>query len=193
MFIPSFIHDFNEKYPANKIKFRFKQNMQTGLVDALLDDKLDMILSGEADMRLESIPLMEQELFLVVSKDHPLASRESVEFAEVGREPFIMLGQESSLRQFLDGHFIKARIRPDVVVEAFECSGALQYVAQNLGVTIIPHTPSVDFLPVKLIKIKTPGFKRQIYLSWRQDRPDTPLFNLVRKFIQERFLLAYDI
>ncbi len=44
---------------------------------------------------IESIPMFEQELFLVVYNDHPLANRKSITIDDLRDEKFIMINKKN--------------------------------------------------------------------------------------------------
>lgn len=180
LIVKSFRNDKN-------IKFMFMQNVQAGLVDALQKDKLDFVLSADTDPSMVSMPLIEQELFLIVSKDNPLSLKKSVTFKEIAHNPFILVDSDSALWKLIKNKFDKFNFVPDIVTETRECGAALEYVAKNVGITIIPDTPFDKSLPVTKVKISTPGFKRHIYLSWKNDYVFVPLTEKVRDKIIKLF------
>ncbi|MCH3949611.1 MAG: LysR family transcriptional regulator [Acidaminococcus sp.] len=181
--IPEVIDAFKREQSNTDIKFKYVQDLQTGLVDALKDEKVDLIISADTDPDLISVPLFTQELYLMVHKSHPLAKRDSVSFSEIAHEPFIMLDSSSALRKLLDKRFQRIRVKPNIVAEANECAAALQYVAQNDGVTIVPDIHLTSLMPVKRIKIASSGFVRTIYISWKSEITLIPPVHRVRDYI----------
>lgn len=185
--IPQIVETF-KKESGNNIKFKFTQNLQTELVEALLSGKIDLALSGDTNSSIVSVPLFEQELYVMVSEEHPLAKVKSIDFKDIVNEPFILLDSDSALRQMLDTKFKEIHVVPNIISEAHECGAALQYVAHNAGITIIPDTPSMESLPIVKIPIKTHGFKRKIYLSWNNEQFFVPPVRKVRNYILQFFL-----
>lgn len=185
--IPSVIEGFQKEEENTGISFKFKQNLQNNLLEDLKTGKIDLAFCVEEDPTTVSIPIFEQELFLVVSKEHPLAEKEEIEIAEVADLPFVLLHQDSGLRKLVVREFEKRGFSPKVVFEAYECNATLQFVSLNFGVTIIPGVPGIEYSPVAKIKIKTPGFKRKIYLSWMNKGTLIPPVRKVRDYILENF------
>jgi len=185
--LPEIVEKFKEVKENDSINFKFTQNLQHGLIDSLKDGEIDLAISANTDEDVVSVPLLEQELFLIVSKKHRFAKNKTVKFEDIAKESFIFLDEDSGLRSQLDKEFAKMKVKPRIFAEAHECSGALQYVANNSGVTILPHTPNVAELPVKQVKISTPGFTRQIYLSWINTKAPMPPARKVRNFILSMF------
>jgi DNA-binding transcriptional LysR family regulator len=185
--IPEIVEEFKRSKENDNISFKFTQNLQHGLIESLKNGDIDLAITASTDEAVVSVPLMEQELFLIVSKKNPLAKLKTVKLEEIAKEPFILLDEDSSLRVQLNKQFAKIKVDPHILSEAPECNTALQYVAHNSGVTILPHTPGIAELPVKQIKISTPGFTRQIYLSWINAKTPMPPVRKVRNFILNMF------
>jgi len=190
--VPKIVDAF-KKTDSDKIKFRFMQNVQAGMVRALQSGRMDFALSAGTDPSMVSVPLIEQELFALVSDKNPLAKKACVTFEEIAHEPFIAIDTDSALWQLIDDHFKKLDATPNIVGEARECAAALEYVARDEGITIIPDTPEAKALPVTKVRITTPGFTRHIYLSWNNNYIFTPTSKNVRDRILKLFLTSAEI
>jgi Transcriptional regulator len=191
--VPKIVEGFKKNEDNIGIQFTYTQNLQKRLLEDLNTGKIDLALCADTDPSIVSIPIIEQELFLVVANGHPLANKEYVTFKNIANLPFILLHEDSALRKKLNCEFQKINVIPNIVAEAQECSATLQYVAQNSGVTIVPLVPGLDYLPVTKIKIKTPGFSRKIYLSWVNTPTPTPPVHKVRNYILEMFMKKENI
>ncbi|MPL78957.1 HTH-type transcriptional regulator GltC [bioreactor metagenome] len=186
--VPKIVENFKKNEDNAGIKFTYTQNLQKGLLEDLKTGKIDLALCADIDSSVVSVPIIEQELFLVVANGHPLANKKAVTFKSIANLPFILLHEDSALRKKLNLEFKKINVIPNIVAEAQECSATLQYVAHNSGVTIVPQVPGLDYLPVTKIKIKTPGFSRKIYLSWVNTHHPMPPVRKVRNYILEIFM-----
>jgi DNA-binding transcriptional LysR family regulator len=191
--VPKIVEGFKENKDNSGIKFNYTQNLQKGLVEDLNTGKIDLALCADTDSSIVSVPIIEQELFLVVANGHPLANKKSVTFKNISHLPFILLHEDSALRKKLNREFKKINVVPNIVAEAQECSATLQYVVHNSGVTIVPQVPGLDYLPVTKIKIKTPGFSRKIYLSWVNTHAPMPTVRKVRNYILGMFMKQENI
>lgn len=190
-FIPKIVDGFKKENPDN-IKFKYLQDLHSGLVKALKEEQVDLILSADTDPSLVSVPLWKQELYVIVHKDHPLAKKDAVEFADIIHEPFIMLDEGSALRRMLNKKFEEFQTAPNVVSEPKECAAALQYVAHDDGIAVLPDIHQTSLMPVKKLKILTPGFVRTIYLSWKSDTTLIPPVQKVRNYILKYVIARTD-
>lgn len=187
--IPKIIEGFQKEEDTAAISFKFKQNLQNNLLEDLKTGEIDLALCVEEDPLTVSIPIFEQELYAVVAKEHPLANRKEIEIEEIADLPFVLLHKDSGLRKLIMSEFKKHGLTPNVVFEAYECNATLQFVSLNFGVTIIPDVPGINYAPVAKIRIKTPGFKRKIYLSWMNKKTLIPPARKVRDYILENFAI----
>ncbi|MDR6230702.1 DNA-binding transcriptional LysR family regulator [Pseudomonas sp. SORGH_AS199] len=125
-FLPSVIRQYNEQYP--KIRIR--------LLDLSANDGLEAVLRGEADFGInmlsgqhpdiEFVPLVQEQFVLACRRDHELAGRPSISWAELVEHRLIGVGRLSGNRVLLD-HALSARgIRPKWFYE-------VQHLSTSLG------------------------------------------------------------
>lgn len=117
---------------------------------------------GEDLEMFQTHQLLDDEVRLVVPREHPLADREIVELSDVSAEPFIAgcprcRGHLLALAQ-------RAGFRPDVAFETEDYVAVLGLVAEGLGVALVPdlilgaaHHPDVVAIALQ------PASRRQIH------------------------------
>jgi DNA-binding transcriptional LysR family regulator len=68
------------------------------LLQALVDEQMDIafVRPDETIRELLFMPLIEEELFVLLSADHRLARRQSIHVADIGQEPFISISSSYS-------------------------------------------------------------------------------------------------
>jgi len=185
--IPQIVDKFKQLKENEHINFNFVQSVHSDLVEKLKNGDLDLIISSGPEDGLVSVPLAEQELYLIVANSHPLAKLKTVNFKDIAHEPFVLLDKTTSLRTILDKEFAKINVKPNILHEAHEWSAAAQYVAHSNTVTISPYTPGANILPITQINIVNPSLKREIYLSWSGTKSQMPPVRKVRNFILQTF------
>ena len=74
-YIPKLTADFLAADPDCGIQFSFHSGLSGGLIDGLLQRKFDLVFCSEPDpsLGLAAVPVMSQELVMIVPKNHPLA------------------------------------------------------------------------------------------------------------------------
>jgi DNA-binding transcriptional LysR family regulator len=126
------------------------RNVSVDLEERLSDEIVGMVAEGVADLgivagtvdvsALETYPFRKDRFVLVVARDHPLAGRSQVAFAEVLDHDFVGLDRASALQRFLaakaapSGRPLRLRVQLrsfDAVCRMVEC---------RVGIGIVPET-----------------------------------------------------
>jgi len=190
--VPSIIADVYKEPENRDLRFQFTEDTAFDVFNLLKEGKVDLAFVTHRDDWADSITIMKQPLYLTVPVDHPLAKRSSVTFADYAREPLVVLDKGSSLRTQLDRSFQERGAIPNIVFEVRECNAALQYVALNFGVSILPEVPAMKSERVCTVPIAESGkeFVRTVYLSWNRERPLSPAVQRVRNLIVQKYAAA---
>lgn len=189
--IPSLMEDLYSTEENKNLRFQFAEATSHEILDQLKQGGLDLAFCMHRDEWLESVPVMHQQLYLAVPKDHPLAGRRSVTFHDFCREPIVMLDNNSSLRILVDRLFAKNSTAPNIMFVVRECNAALQYVALNFCVSILPQVPAMETEKIVAIPVKDDGcnFVRTVYFTWMKNRSFSPAVKRVRNYIAEHYAL----
>jgi DNA-binding transcriptional LysR family regulator len=125
-------------------------HVSVDLEEKLSDEIVGLIAEGVADIgivagtvdagSLETYPYRTDRFVLVVARDHPLARRARIDFAEVLDHDFVGLDRASALQRFLAEKAARAgrAIRLRVQLRSFD--GVCRLVERNVGVGIVPET-----------------------------------------------------
>ncbi len=166
---------FNDLHPQVKINRRSIEDHR--FWDSILNGDIDFYLGGLNQMdqldtsRLQYTTMYEDNMVLLVRKDHPFAGRRSIDLRECRNESFINLAEETNLQQFINQMFRHAGFRPKVVMT---CDYTLrdQMAADGHGVSITTQLGALksDAHGVVPIPISFPAEKRKLGLVWRKNR-----------------------
>lgn len=187
--MPNLIKDFlsNEQY--KDISFSLFQGTTKNIIQGLKSEKFDLgfcsIIENEPD--IDFVPIFEEELVLVVSKDHELASLDSLDLKDIKDYPFVFFNKESGIRPLIDSLFNKVNITPKIICEVEEDSAVLGLVSVNYGMAIIPNISIIKNFDVKIINITNPIIKRYIYLAYIKNKYISPSANHFRNFVIKNF------
>src|SRR5258708_21795526 len=135
---PLLLKEFKKHHPEVDIKVatggqqRLLRRLRTRRADlALLTLPID-------DPAFTSVPVLREELMLVMPTGHPLSNKESVGVEALVGQPFIIFEQGSNTRRTLDEFFVREQIKPNIVAETENIEIIKSMVASGLGISIVP-------------------------------------------------------
>jgi LysR family transcriptional regulator, transcription activator of glutamate synthase operon len=171
---PRALAAFSRKHPG--IALTFREAGSRTLLQLLEDGELDLavVIQPIRHPALETLPLLEEELLLAVPHAHPLATTQGrVELAQLKDEPFVLLREGAyDLRDQTLSACRKAGFDPHVALDGGEMDSVLRFVAEGLGVAILPEMVLADVAhdsgPVA-IRVQ-PRLSRTLVLARRRDR-----------------------
>jgi len=186
--LPCLVEQFYSSRSDRGITFNFHQNMTRNLMDNLRQGSLDLVLAARTDGDdLESVVVGRQNLFLVVSNKHPLASRTQADLDDIKDEPFIAINSHTAISRQVEEYFAQAGKRLNTVFEVDDCNSVAAFVSSQMGVTIMPRIPSLDSYNVVAIPIHNTLLEREICLFWDKNRKMIPAVREFRDYVIETF------
>ena len=183
-FVPQLIKNFSLVEENKNIKFSFGQGTTKTLIEGLKSEKFDMVFCSfvENEPDIEFVPIAHEELVLIVSNDHPLSNKESIDLMEVEEYPFIYFSEKSGIRPLIDNLFKKVNITPNIICEVEEDNAVAGLVEINYGIAVLPKITSLKHYNVKVLPIVNPKHERFIYLAALKNRYLTPSVSLFKKY-----------
>lgn len=174
--IPKLIDDFYLFRGDRKIHFNLQVNMTDSLLDSLIKGTIDAVVAPYTEAKhdaIESLPLITQELFLMVHKEHPLADRSHVTIDDLRNEKIIMMNKKTNLFMVTDLMFKQNNLIPATEFMVDECNSMAAFVGANLGVAIMPKIPALESFKVVALPFLE-DVSRSIHLLWNKSISATP-------------------
>lgn len=184
-FIPNIINNFfkNEKY--KNITFTFGQDNTTNIISGLKEEKYDLgfcsFVENEPD--IDFFPLIKQELVLIVSENHPLACKDTINLKETEKYPFVYFNKESGIRPIIDNIFSQAGVNPNIICEVEEDTAVAGLVSINYGIAILPNISALKNFNIKTLHIADIKYERYIYMASLKNKYLIPSVKLFKQFI----------
>jgi LysR family transcriptional regulator, transcription activator of glutamate synthase operon len=165
-FIPDLIYEFHKQKP--NIKFHLTQDTTKNIINRVETAQADIGFCAPQEHvdTLSNLPIMSQELFLIVYKDHPLAGNEQADLLEVAGDPFVLYKPETALRDVIERLCEDAGFNPAMSFEAFEERTIAGLVGAKFGVALIPFIPGLDMDKISLIRIQKPQCMMTVQMVW---------------------------
>ncbi|MDC7789627.1 LysR substrate-binding domain-containing protein [Rhodoplanes sp. TEM] len=185
-FLPAVIGRFGELFP--EVRFRILDLSATAGLEAVSRGEADFGINflGASDAGLSFEPLLEDPFVLACRRDHPLASREAVDWADLEPYRLVTVGRESGNRVLLETALARAEVRMRCFYEVTHLSTSLGLVEAGLGVSVLPRlaTPQGDH-PIIVTRPITPRVTRTIGIVARRGKPLAPVAARFRDLLIE--------
>ena len=136
--LPPLLGRFKRKYPGVEVTLEIHNSQQ--VEQRLLQyQQLDLgvIERPIQEESLFSEPFGTDELVVIVSPDHPYASRGSVSIDELRGERFILREEGAGTRTLLDEEFARLDLRVRTVMQLGGTAAIKQAVAAGLGISVV--------------------------------------------------------
>jgi DNA-binding transcriptional LysR family regulator len=139
-FLPETLSSFLAAHP--NVSIDLEERLSDEIVGLIAEGVGDVgVVAGTVDVgRLTTYPFRTDRFVLVVARDHPLAHRPRIGFAEVLEHDFVGLDRASALQRFLADKAARAgqSLRLRVQLRSFDA--VCRLVECNVGIGIVPET-----------------------------------------------------
>jgi DNA-binding transcriptional LysR family regulator len=175
-FLPKVLRSFHAQYPRIRVR----------IIDDSANAVLESVARGEADFGINIIGTQEPEIefqmilkepFVVAChRDHPLAARKQVAWAELAGYDFMTVDKSSGNRLLVDLVLANSNVRPSWCFEAKHVSTLLGLVEAGLGVAVVPRLsmPQGEHPTLATVGLVEPTVDRNVGLIRRRGRELPP-------------------
>ena len=173
--LPYFLGDYVKLYQEDRII----QSYQTteAAVKSLLQGEVDLVLTWEKieDVHVRWEPLFDDDTFLVVSENHPLASRPEAKLADLSGENFIINTTIHGYKETMEAHCRAAGFTPNFVYQGNDPLTASMMLKLNRGISLQPahsvilYASSMQYmLHTRHLRITEPDLKQTVGIATLQ-------------------------
>ena len=185
-FLPRILGPFVREHPGIDVEFNVGNRAE--IIERMNHNRDDLYLFNDLprDLDMVSHRFLPNPLAVIASRQHPLAGRRGLEWADLSGETFLMRergsGTFNAIRRHLDeqGESLGK-------VMTIESNEAIKYaVVENMGITILSAYVLADAVAEGLVQLRVKGFP--ILSDWHVAHPrEKPLSLLAERFLE--FLL----
>ncbi len=132
------VKEFTSQYPG--VKLNITCGTMSEVLEMLKDRKVDFVLCFKpniTDEEIDSHILFDNQLSVIVSKNHPLASRESLSIDDIRNQVFAMPAKETQARNAFERVFPGMYEKLNVKVDINEVNVLLSIVSATRMVTFL--------------------------------------------------------
>ncbi|MEV5573419.1 LysR substrate-binding domain-containing protein [Spirillospora sp. NPDC052269] len=179
---------FKRAYPDVEVELH--QMAAAEMARSLLAQDIDLCVASQPipSEGLESVRLLDEEVWLVTPLDHPLAGRESVGVDELAGQPFISAPKGHWQRRLLDRLFAARDLTPRIVCEGDEVGAIAELIRAGLGIALVPAFArrfATEEMPIAWIGVDSPECRRTMTLYWGAGHHPSSAVRLMRTTISD--------
>lgn len=187
--LPPFLGKFKEEYPG--IVVTLIQGDTREIIQAVLEGNVEIGIVGAKAQEAQLVQkrIVDDEMFLIVPRNHKWAGRRQIALNELAEEPFIMREPGSGTRRSM-AQVLENRGQPvrdlNVVAEMGSTEAIRQGIKAGLGISILSECAVNEELATRSLnklKIRGLSFKRAFYLTMHRHRTQSPLCRTFTDFL----------
>ncbi|ADQ07254.1 transcriptional regulator, LysR family [Caldicellulosiruptor hydrothermalis 108] len=176
--LPKIIGDFREKY---SVDVYFTIDNTAGIEKLILDNAIDLgIVEGPVHSRdIVVIPYIDDELYLVSSKNHRWAEKRSISPEEIENEDIIMREKGSGTREVFEQTMAKNNVRYRIKYVLNSTEAIKKAIEANIGVSVISKLAvEKEIRDGRLAKVNIENirFERKFSIIYHKDKFKSNLF-----------------
>lgn len=172
LLFPNVLAGFKKEYPQIDIQMveynakQLKRKVEQGDIDLGIT-----VLPDHSDL-FETIPLLSEELVVLVDSEHRLVHKESVRLSHLKKESFILLTEDYHLHDVVNQACLQSGFEPQVAYKSSLWDLIGEMVATRLGISLIPRSMVSRFNSQKVhaISISDPLIEWELVLIYKKNK-----------------------
>ena len=185
-FLPGVIGSFSERYPGIRLR----------VIDEAVNTVILSVISGESDFGISFMgtqvpeidfePIHTDPFVLAMRREHRLAKRKWVSWAELDGERLIAVARTSGNRQLLDDALAKAGRHPAIAFEVGHIATLLGMVEAGLGLAAVPRMAvAPGHAALTAVPLRDPTVSRSLGLISRHGATLRPAAEMFRTYLRD--------
>jgi len=162
--LPPVLKPFNREFP--RVEVRIVAEATRRPIEALLDGRLDLAITSAAarNQKLMFKPLFKDEMVVIMSPDHPLASRAYVSAKDFASEHLLVYALPKEDLSIYQKVLIPAGVSPKHVSRVELTEAIIEMVKAGLGIGVMARwavTPQIEAGTLRAAPLTAKGFYRR--------------------------------
>ncbi len=169
--LPQLILEYRECHP--NVMVEIYRHVSEALPREVLDRNVDFALLAfePVDRDLESFPILEDELVLILNPDHPLAKRESIAIEELANESFLAHNVKAGSRHKVVETFAQHHTPLNITLELATVETIKRFVQLKIGLAFVPHMCVAEELArgtLATVPVREITYLRRLWVTHRR-------------------------
>jgi DNA-binding transcriptional LysR family regulator len=171
MYLLPLLPVFRARHPH--IKVEVKRSLASRISSEILarETEIGIVSFKPSDPAIASVPVLTDELALIVPRNHPLAAKKTVSVRELGAESFIAHNVSSPYRERVVRTFEKYRTPLNISLEMPTLEAIKRFVEGEMGVALVPRLTAQAEIArgqVAALTVREMKLERRLYLVYRK-------------------------
>jgi DNA-binding transcriptional LysR family regulator len=165
--LPYVLGDYVRRFP--KIELIVLAGTTEFLLESLRARHLDLaiVMPTASDAGLNITPLGDEELVIVLNREHPLTAKRTLEPSDLESLRFILYEKHTAMQDLISRYFAALEITPTISMEVENNEAIKSLVRAGLGASILPRCaverePADG--PLRVLRVKGKPLVRQLRL-----------------------------
>jgi DNA-binding transcriptional LysR family regulator len=162
---------FRARHPH--IKIEVKRSLASRISSEILarETEIGIVSFKPNDPAITSVPVLTDELALIVAPTHPLAEKKMVSVRELGAESFVAHNVPSPYRERVVRTFEKYRTPLNISLEMPTLEAIKRFVEAGMGVALVPRLAAQAEIArgqVAALTVREMKLERKLFLVYRK-------------------------
>ncbi len=158
LFFPRMARNFYKQYPKVSLDL---VELGAKLIGQLVEDcqvDVGIVVLPTDEEKFNIYPFIQDEFFLFLHKDHPLAQRTQVTLSELKDEKFILFQKDFTLYKYIIQACERQGFTPTISYLSSQWDLIIELVSSKLGITLLPKSIyyKQNNKDIKIIRIENP-------------------------------------
>ncbi len=186
-FMGRLLHEYRRRFPLVSIHLeeRTPERVWEMIAKGRLSAAFTRPVAREGNSGLQTIVLRNERFGVVLPPSHPLASRKTMPWRLLAREPLVVLARREGVGSH-DGILAACRaagFAPRLAYTPSLIGTVLSYVEAGAGIGVVPESVAISGLPLQFVPL-APTMSVPLVLVW-QEAHDTPAVQRFRELVIE--------
>jgi len=188
-FIPLMARAFlkKEEKKDHDIIFHFHVGITSQNIEGLKRGDYDVIFGSYApnEPDIEFVPILEQEMVVIMPEDSPLANEEYIDPAVFQDYPFIGYERNSGLGKVTRTYLRQKNLVPEISYEFPDEHGIVSLVAAGFGIALVANVDNLEKQGVVVRPlIPEEQFSHTVYMAYMKNHYRLPAVSRLIRFVQ---------
>lgn len=193
-FLPKLTKEYLETFDS-QTNFNFYSSYTSEIIKGVNSGKFDVGFCSytENEPDLVFFPVLNQELSIIVPKEHELSKNNILSLKEVSKHPIITYNVTSnSLGILIMNIFDSQKIHPNIVYELNDETSIGGFVSQGFGVGIVVNLPLLKQFDLDIIPLDINIQTRIVYCVYNKKYEYTKAIQSYIKFLKQKQIALYN-